>query len=127
MSTKSDSDVREKEPNGVDVVATETATSLPTQQLKRQLKNRHVAMIRFVLPLCACGSCLTLSTSIGGVIGTGLFLGTASALQEGGPVGLLLGYILIGAVCYCVMVNEFEHKSCPDLNSMLPFRYLSAR
>ena len=38
MSTKSASDVREKEQNGVDVVATENATSLPTQQLKRQLK-----------------------------------------------------------------------------------------
>jgi yeast amino acid transporter len=42
-------------------------------KLHRQLKNRHIAMI-----------------SIGGVIGTGLFLGTASSLASGGPVGLLL-------------------------------------
>ena len=29
--------------------------------------------------------------SIGGVIGTGLFLGTANALRHGGPIGLFLG------------------------------------
>jgi len=74
--------------------------------LLRQLKNRHIAMI-----------------SIGGVIGTGmlfpskiyltienpfyqgLFLGTASALEHGGPVGLLLGYITMGTICYSVMVS----------------------
>ena len=52
-------------------------SSLPPGKLQRQLKSRHVAMI-----------------SIGGVIGTGLFLGTASSLENGGPVGLLLGYIV---------------------------------
>lgn len=36
--------------------------------------------------------------SIGGVIGTGLFLGTAGALANGGPLGLLLGYATIGWV-----------------------------
>jgi len=60
-------------------------------KLVRQLKNRHVAMI-----------------SIGGVIGTGLFLGTASALANGGPVGLLLGYITMGTICYCVMISLGE-------------------
>ncbi|KAI0374233.1 amino acid permease [Pilatotrama ljubarskyi] len=59
--------------------------------LKRQLKNRHIAMI-----------------SIGGVIGTGLFLGTASSLQAGGPIGLLLGYMLVGTVCYSVMISLGE-------------------
>lgn len=39
-----------------------------------------------------------------GVIGTGLFLGTATALQHGGPVGLLLGYGIMGTICYAVMV-----------------------
>jgi amino acid transporter len=57
------------------------------QALKRQLKNRHIAMI-----------------SIGGVIGTGLFLGTASSLQSGGPVGLLLGYTIMGSICLAVML-----------------------
>ncbi|KAG6901843.1 hypothetical protein C0995_007229 [Termitomyces sp. Mi166 len=60
-------------------------------KLVRQLKNRHIAMI-----------------SIGGVIGTGLFLGTATALQNGGPVGLLLGYIVMGSICYSVMISLGE-------------------
>ncbi|PPQ72714.1 hypothetical protein CVT26_003009 [Gymnopilus dilepis] len=59
--------------------------------LVRQLKNRHIAMI-----------------SIGGVIGTGLFLGTANALRNGGPVGLLLGYTVMGSICYSVMISLGE-------------------
>ncbi|TCD66321.1 hypothetical protein EIP91_001470 [Steccherinum ochraceum] len=59
--------------------------------LRRELKSRHIAMI-----------------SIGGVIGTGLFLGTASGLQNGGPVGLLLGYATIGSICWAVMTSLGE-------------------
>ncbi|KAJ7781571.1 amino acid permease [Mycena metata] len=59
--------------------------------LKRQLKNRHIAMI-----------------SIGGVIGTGLFLGTATALRHGGPIGLLLGYFAVGTITYAVMISLGE-------------------
>ncbi|KAG8678920.1 hypothetical protein FRC09_019416, partial [Ceratobasidium sp. 395] len=61
------------------------------RKLQRQLKNRHIAMI-----------------SIGGVIGTGLFLGTAGALRHGGPIGLLLGYTVVGTICYSVMVSLGE-------------------
>ncbi|KIK98792.1 hypothetical protein PAXRUDRAFT_636532 [Paxillus rubicundulus Ve08.2h10] len=60
-------------------------------QLHRQLKNRHIAMI-----------------SIGGVIGTGLFVGTANSLAWGGPVGLLLGYIMMGTIVLSVMVSLGE-------------------
>jgi len=63
----------------------------PEARLKRQLKNRHIAMI-----------------SIGGVIGTGLFLGTAKSLSEGGPIGLLLGYVVVGTMCYSVMISLGE-------------------
>ncbi|KAG8221744.1 amino acid permease [Butyriboletus roseoflavus] len=59
--------------------------------LHRKLKNRHVAMI-----------------SIGGVIGTGLFLGTASSLMNGGPIGLLLGYIFVGTICFATMLSLGE-------------------
>lgn len=59
--------------------------------LQRKMKNRHISMI-----------------SIGGVIGTGLFLGTASSLENGGPVGLLLGYLTIGSLCYCTMISLGE-------------------
>ncbi|KAN0125126.1 amino acid permease [Russula decolorans] len=61
------------------------------QSLHRQLKNRHIAMI-----------------SIGGVIGTGLFLSSANSLRHGGPVGLLLGYIVVGTICYSVMISLGE-------------------
>ena len=44
--------------------------------------------------------------SIGGVIGTGLFLGTANSLQAGGPLGLLLGYLIVGTICYSIMVHS---------------------
>ncbi|KAJ7095083.1 amino acid permease [Mycena belliarum] len=60
-------------------------------KLVRQLKNRHIAMI-----------------SIGGVIGTGLFLGTATALRNGGPIGLLLGYLAVGSITYSVMISLGE-------------------
>ncbi|KAL7413819.1 amino acid permease [Mrakia frigida] len=63
----------------------------PAHQLNRALKNRHIAMI-----------------SIGGVIGTGLFLGTGGALASGGPLGLLLGYTIMGSVCFSVMVGLGE-------------------
>ncbi|KAF8174894.1 amino acid permease [Pholiota molesta] len=59
--------------------------------------NRHIAMI-----------------SIGGVIGTGLFLGTRvhSSWRSHWlmlyPKGLLLGYMLMGTVCYSVMVSLGE-------------------
>lgn len=68
------------------VVAAGTDTAL-----SRQLKSRHIAMI-----------------SIGGVIGTGLFLGTAGALKNGGPIGLLLGYTIMGSICYSVMISLGE-------------------
>ncbi|KAF8578791.1 amino acid transporter [Ramaria rubella] len=59
--------------------------------LQRKLKNRHVQMI-----------------SIGGVIGTGLFLGTASSLAKGGPGGLLIGYLVVSSVCIGVMLSLGE-------------------
>ncbi|TFK64955.1 amino acid permease [Pluteus cervinus] len=60
-------------------------------KLSRELKNRHIAMI-----------------SIGGVIGTGLFLGTATALKNGGPLGLLLGYMAVGSICWTIMISLGE-------------------
>ncbi|KAI9567922.1 amino acid permease [Boletus coccyginus] len=59
--------------------------------LHRKLKNRHVTMI-----------------SIGGVIGTGLFVGTAAPLMDGGPLGILLGYLFMGTICFATMVSLGE-------------------
>ncbi|KZT60249.1 putative general amino acid permease [Calocera cornea HHB12733] len=78
--------------------------------LKRQLKNRHIAMI-----------------SIGGVIGTGLFLGTAGSLRSGGPVGLLLGYSIMGTITYAVMVclgEMIAYLPIPGGHIMLAERFV---
>ncbi|KAF2231166.1 amino-acid permease [Viridothelium virens] len=54
--------------------------------LKRGLHGRHMQMI-----------------AIGGAIGAGLFVGTGSALQTGGPAGLLIGYIIVGVMMLCTI------------------------
>jgi amino acid transporter len=90
----------------------EFATAAQPQKLHRQLKNRHVAMIRCVSPFYPPFSS-QYPCSIGGVIGTGLFVGTATSLANGGPVGLLLGYVIMGTIVLAVMVSRFS--SCGTL------------
>eukprot|EP01056_Protomagalhaensia_sp_Gyna25_P001048 Protomagalhaensia_sp_Gyna_25__1047@NODE_1504_length_1777_cov_42_191024_g1219_i0_p1_GENE_NODE_1504_length_1777_cov_42_191024_g1219_i0NODE_1504_length_1777_cov_42_191024_g1219_i0_p1_ORF_typecomplete_len565_score60_89AA_permease/PF00324_21/1_3e140AA_permease_2/PF13520_6/4e54Trp_Tyr_perm/PF03222_13/2_8e07Aa_trans/PF01490_18/7e05_NODE_1504_length_1777_cov_42_191024_g1219_i0391697 len=55
--------------------------------LARDLSNRQVQMI-----------------SIGGTIGTGIFLGTASSLSAGGPASLLITYAVCGFCTYFTML-----------------------
>ncbi|KAH3682312.1 hypothetical protein WICPIJ_006727 [Wickerhamomyces pijperi] len=55
-------------------------------RLKKDLKARHVSMI-----------------AIGGALGTGLLIGSGSALSSSGPASLLIGYSFIGLVIYMVM------------------------
>ncbi|ESK82573.1 dicarboxylic amino acid permease [Moniliophthora roreri MCA 2997] len=57
------------------------------ETLHRGLKARQVSMI-----------------ALGGAVGTGLIIGSGTALQRGGPLGLFLGYSFVGFVCYLVMV-----------------------
>ncbi|KAL9020460.1 MAG: hypothetical protein Q9185_002335 [Variospora sp. 1 TL-2023] len=54
--------------------------------LARKLKGRHLQMI-----------------AIGGSIGTGLFVGSGKALQQGGPASLLIAFSLIGAMLFCTV------------------------
>ncbi|TFK91621.1 amino acid permease [Polyporus arcularius HHB13444] len=80
-----------KAPSSSDVEAEMVLATVSKDGLKRQMKDRHIAMI-----------------SIGGVIGTGLFLGTATALETGGPLGMLLAYVAVGSLCYTVMISLGE-------------------
>ncbi|KAI4093234.1 MAG: hypothetical protein LQ344_003061 [Seirophora lacunosa] len=54
--------------------------------LARKLKGRHLQMI-----------------AIGGSIGTGLFVGSGKALQQGGPASLLIAFSLIGGMLFCTV------------------------
>lgn len=57
-----------------------------TDQLSHSLKGRHLQMI-----------------AIGGSIGTGLFVGSGSALANGGPASIVIAFGLIGIMLYCTV------------------------
>jgi lysine-specific permease len=67
----------------------QTNKSVP--QLQRKLMSRHLTMI-----------------SLGGSIGTGLFLASGGAIHTAGPGGALLSYILIGIMVYFLMTSLAE-------------------
>jgi L-asparagine transporter-like permease len=41
--------------------------------------------------------------------GTGLFVGSGSALAHGGPASLLIAFGLIGIMLYCTVREVFDH------------------
>ncbi|KAI5850148.1 amino acid permease/ SLC12A domain-containing protein [Tricharina praecox] len=59
--------------------------------LKRELKSRHVQFI-----------------AIGGMIGTGLFLGTGVALQRAGPLSIFLAFTIVGTVVFAMVQSLGE-------------------
>lgn len=67
-----------------------TQVKLATQPYKKVLSQRHLTMI-----------------SIGGTLGTGLFIGLGASLVSG-PAALLIGYLLVGASMFCVIQSAAE-------------------
>ncbi len=57
------------------------------QELKREMSSRHLFMI-----------------SLGGVIGTGLFLGSGYTIGQAGPIGAILSYLVGGFIMYLTML-----------------------
>ncbi|KAH0600972.1 hypothetical protein MHUMG1_01973 [Metarhizium humberi] len=66
---------------------------------QRGLKQRHIQMI-----------------ALAGTIGTGLFLATGRALANGGPLGLLLSYGIVGALMCAVVVSIAELSALVPLS-----------
>ena len=60
-------------------------------QVKRNLKQRHITMI-----------------ALGGTIGTGLFLTSGATISQAGPFGSVLAYIFVGIMVYFVMTSLGE-------------------
>ena len=81
-------------------------------ELSRALTHRHVQMI-----------------AIGGAIGTGLFLGSGSAIQKAGPA-IILAYLIAGLFCF-FMMRAIGELILSDLNktSFIEFvlEYLGVR
>lgn len=60
-------------------------------ELRRSLKSRHLTMI-----------------SLGGTVGTGLFLASGGAIHSAGPGGAILSYLVIGIMVYFLMQSLAE-------------------
>ncbi|TKW48610.1 Dicarboxylic amino acid permease [Colletotrichum tanaceti] len=83
-------------PSGLDVDIThqqsakfgqvEDPNGDPGHELHKRLETRHVTMI-----------------ALGGALGTGLLVGTGSALVKAGPAGILIDYSIVGCIVFLVM------------------------
>jgi len=82
------SSIAEKGEKSHGIVDVDADVLRPNEQtLHRGLQARQISMI-----------------ALGGAVGTGLIIGSGTALQRGGPLGLFLGYAYVGCTCYLVMV-----------------------
>lgn len=61
--------------------------SQQNEHLARKMEARHIRMI-----------------SLGGVIGTGLFLSSGYTIHEAGPLGTILAYLVGAILVYAVML-----------------------
>ncbi|KAF7559146.1 hypothetical protein G7046_g5011 [Stylonectria norvegica] len=87
---KIDSPIRDKEA----AAATDSDVEAGDSGLDRTLSSQHLQFI-----------------AVGGTIGTGLFLGTGTALATAGPVSLLIAFIFMGSIVFSVMTSLGEMAS----------------
>ncbi|KAG2065996.1 hypothetical protein BDR04DRAFT_1107476 [Suillus decipiens] len=71
--------------------------------VKRRLKQRHIQMI-----------------AIAGTLGTGLFLGSGSAIHTAGPLGALIAFALVGSVTYASLCSLGEMTSLAPISGSFP-------
>lgn len=57
---------------------------------------------------------------VAGTIGTGLFLGSGSALSGAGPAGALIAYIVVGSVAYSALCCIGEMTSHAPVSGTFP-------
>ncbi|KAI0688067.1 amino acid permease-domain-containing protein [Cytidiella melzeri] len=72
-------------------------------RVQRKLKQRHVQMI-----------------AVTGTIGTGLFLGSGSALSGAGPLKALIAYAVVGSVAYSALCAIGEMTSHAPISGTFP-------
>lgn len=80
-----------EKPNIEDLEQGSCLDTDPVTEVKRDLKQRHIAMM-----------------ALGGTIGTGLFIGTQKALSDAGPLGSLLAYGFMASVVYSIAQSVGE-------------------
>ena len=66
--------------------------------LQQKMKPRHLQMIAVGAVDLPSDFRVLIPLTSGGSIGTGLFVGSGSALHHGGPAGVLIAWILIGVM-----------------------------
>ncbi|KAJ7777912.1 amino acid permease/ SLC12A domain-containing protein [Mycena maculata] len=89
--SSSDYDIEKKATDSGEIITEDVIHDEDAGHMHRSLKGRQVSMI-----------------AIAGTIGTGLFLGSGKALANGGPVGALLGYLIVGILVGLMMYSLGE-------------------
>lgn len=68
-------------------IQTHSDQSDPSLNFKKEMQTRHIVML-----------------ALGGVIGTGLFLTSGYTVNQAGPLGAVIAYIIGAVMVYLVMV-----------------------
>ncbi|KAB8287162.1 amino acid transporter [Bifidobacterium ramosum] len=80
-----------RETDATEITGISAAASTEDTALERRMESRHLTMI-----------------SLGGVIGTGLFVSSGYTINQAGPLGAILAYAIGSVLVYCVMVSLGE-------------------